>query len=50
MVCWQLTYETELEDLLARAEGLTILHNDVVPGSVNNRFQVSIEALQQSSI
>jgi ubiquinone/menaquinone biosynthesis C-methylase UbiE len=43
--CWQLTYETELEHLLERAEGLTVLQNDVVPGSVNNRFQVRIEAV-----
>jgi hypothetical protein len=37
----QLTYESELEQLLKRADGLTILQSDVIPGSVNNRFQAA---------
>eukprot|EP01048_Picozoa_sp_COSAG05_P008527 COSAG05_NODE_652_length_8074_cov_668.123009_3_plen_257_part_00 len=37
----QLTYETELNALVQQAEGMTVLHNDVIPGSVNNYWQAA---------
>ena len=33
-------FESELEHLLSSADGLTVLQNEIIPGSVDNRFQV----------